>query len=314
MEMENNEEQKIEEQEIYTINDKVDENGYCLLIKRDSWGKGDESSPHVEKYTLDIGKFSIEYIAEYQRWISAINYRSAPDYDESERASIAMKINDRKLARALGLGIKPILQSGMREGIFIFGPHVGEFFNTVMRYMFALDYFMSTAHKTIYGIDTPKKFRNYSNPVGDKIYKKIITAFREKIRSFFGRGGFKNINDTEDAQQFLDNQFKEHNLAGPLYTINQVQETIVGPYLERIQEKNKRQYIIDQTIEMSMPSKDDQSFLLNLAAKLKSIAYRRLVTHNALECLRGKRLIFGISRRAVRKAAQRAVDDLERNN
>lgn len=321
--MENNEEQKI-----YTIYDKVDKNGDCLLIKRDQWGEGNQSSPHVKKYTLDLGKdydkFSIEYIAENQRWISYMDYHSAPDYAESERSSIAMKINDKKLAQALGLEKKAILQSDMQEGVYIYSPSVGTLFNIVMRYMFALDYFMSTAHKTIYGIDTPKNFRNYSNPVGDKIYNEIITAFRNKIQSFFSKEGFKNIKNTEDAQQFLDNQFKEHNLAGPLYTINQVEESIVGPYLERMQEKNKRRENLDKIITWSMRSKDDQkSFLTNvlatLAAKLKSYHDYTLVRREVMERLKkqGIKMRRSEVQEAVQKAVQEAArkaDDLERNN
>ena len=315
--MENNEEQKI-----YTIYDKVDKNGDCLLIKRDQWGEANQSSPHVKKYTLDLGKdydkFSIEYIAENQRWISYMDYHSAPDYAESERSSIAMKINDKKLAQALGLEKKAILQSDMQEGVYIYSPSVGTLFNIVMRYMFALDYFMSTAHKTIYGVDTPRKIRNHSNPVGDRIYNEIITAFSNKIKSFFSEDGVENLANAEDAQQFLDNQFKEHDLSNPLYSINQVQKSIVDQYLETRQANDQRQEKIDSIIKSSIfENRNQKSFLANvltnLAAKLKNYHVYTMARRKVIKSL--KKQGIEMPRSEVREAVRKAVQcDLERGN
>ena len=248
--MENNEEQKI-----YKVQEKVDNTGKTVInIEK----KNENESiaiiyDYKDKYTLDLGKgydkFLIEYNRERKKWSETTDYHSA-DYYSFDKSSFTLVINDIKLAQAFGLEKGEKLQANICLSAKDENNVIGNDINIVMRYMVALDYFMSTAHKTIYGVDSPKKIKK--NPVGDRIYNEIITAFSNKIKSFFSEDGVENLANAEDAQQFLDNQFKEHDLSNPLYSINQVQKSIVDQYLETRQANDQHQEKIDIIIKSSI--------------------------------------------------------------
>ena len=306
--MENNEEQKI-----YKVHEKVDSSGDNIIkIDQKRIGRYHENYPYDigDKYTLDLGedynKFSLEYNRERKQWIVNMDYHSVPDFDGYDKSSFTMKINDKNLARVLGIEKGANLQTNICLSSDDDFSVIGNDFNIIMRYMLALDYFMSTAYKTIYGVDSPKKIKQ--NPVGDRIYNDIITAFSNKIKSFFSENGVENLANAEDAQQFLDNQFKEHDLPSPLYSINQVQKSIVEPYFEKMQAKRQRQEKLDEIIKSSISEqKNPQSFLANvftyLAAKLKNYHKYALVRSEVTKLLKDQ----GI--KMPRSKVQQAVQD-----
>ena len=316
-----------EEQKIYKVQEKVDNTGKTVInIEK----KNENESiaiiyDYKDKYTLDLGKgydkFLIEYNRERKKWSETTDYHSA-DYYSFDKSSFTLAINDIKLAQAFGLEKRGKLQANICLSANDENNVIGNDINIVMRYMVALDYFMSTAHKTIYGVDSPKKIKQ--NPVGDRIYNEIITAFSNKIKSFFSEDGVENLANAEDAQQFLDNQFKEHDLSNPLYSINQVQKSIVDQYLETRQANDQRQEKIDSIIKSSIfENRNQKSFLANvftnLAAKLKSYGYYRLVKREVMKRLKeqGIKMRRSEVQEAVQKAVQEAArkaDDLERNN
>ena len=319
--MENNEEQKI-----YNIIDKVDSNRNNIIKSEEEIeGTYHENYEYdiKNKYTLDLGedynKFSLEYNRERKQWIVNMDYHSIPSFKDYDKSSFTMKINDKNLARVLGIEKGANLQTNICLSPDNDLSVIGNDFNIIMRYMLALDYFMSTAYKTIYGVDSPKKIKQ--NPVGDRIYNDIITAFSNKIKSFFSEDGVENLANAEDAQQFLDNQFKEHDLSNPLYSINQVQKSIVDQYLETRQANDQRQEKIDSIIKSSIfENRNQKSFLANvftnLAAKLKSYGYYRLVKREVIKRLKeqGIKMRRREVQKIVQEAARKAQGDLERNN
>lgn len=305
-----------EEQKIYKVQEKVDNTGKTVInIEKKNENEGIAIIyDYKDKYTLDLGKgydkFLIEYNRERKKWSETTDYHSA-DYYSFDKSSFTLAINDIKLAQAFGLEKRGKLQANICLSAKDENNVIGNDINIVMRYMVALDYFMSTAHKTIYGVDSPKKIKQ--NPVGDRIYNEIITAFSNKIKSFFSEDGVENLANTEDAQQFLDNQFKEHDLARPLYSINQVQKNIVDQYLETRQANDQRQEKIDSIIKSSIfENRNQKSFLANvftnLAAKLKSYHDYTLARRKVIKRLKERGI--KMPPREVRKAVR---DALERN-